>query len=71
MRYTVESIEDNVARLEGDENETIYIDASLVPADAKEGDVLIFDGQSYVTDVRATEERRRTVYQKFNRLFRK
>ena len=69
MRFTVESIEDGIARLENGTNEAVFVNSSLLPEDTKEGDVLCFDGEKYTHDTEATAERRKAVYNKFNRLF--
>lgn len=69
MRFTVESIEDGIARLENGTNEAVFVNSSLLPEDTKEGDVLCFDGEKYTPDTEATAERRTSVYNKFNRLF--
>ena len=71
MRFTVESIEDKITRLEDESENYIFVDSSLLPAEVKEGDILIFDGVNYTVDASATMERRRAVYEKFNKLFRK
>ncbi len=70
MRFTVESIEDGIARLENGINEAVFVNSTLLPEDTKEGDVLCFDGEKYTLDAEATAERRKAVYEKFNRLFR-
>lgn len=69
MRFTVESIEDGIARLENGTNEAVFVNSSLLPGDTNEGDVLCFDGEKYTPDTEATAERRKSVYNKFNRLF--
>ena len=71
MRYLVESVEDNIARLEAIGKEAVYVSINSLPPNVKEGDMLVYDGKSYVIDSAATEARRRDVYTKFNRLFRK
>jgi len=71
MKFTVESIEDSIARLENGENESVFADLSLLPDSVREGDILNFDGEKYVLDAKASAERRKAVYEKFNRLFRK
>lgn len=70
MKFTVESIEDNIARLENENNETVFVKCSLLPPETKEGDILIFDGEKYMVDTDATVKRRKAVYEKFDRLFR-
>lgn len=71
MKFTVESIEDGVARLECDGTASEYIQISLLPECVREGDVLTFDGEKYNLDVNATAKRRQAVCDKFSRLFRK
>lgn len=69
MKFTVESIEDNIARLEKDGNEAVFVSIELLPEDVKEGDILLFDGEKYAADKTATAERKKAVYEKFNSLF--
>ena len=71
MRFTVESIEENIVRLEDETGKYIFVDSSLLPSEVKEGDIIVFDGVNYSVDASATTERRRAVYEKFNKLFRK
>lgn len=71
MKFIVESIEDGIARLENDGNESVLAALSLLPVGAKEGDILNFEGEKYTFDAEATAERRKAVYEKFNRLFHK
>ena len=71
MRFTVEAIEENIARLEDVSAKHIFVDLSILPVGVKEGDILDFDGVNYTVDASATMERRRAVYEKFNKLFRK
>ncbi len=71
MKFTVESIEDGIARLENDESESVLAALSLLPVGVKEGDILNFEGEMYTIDAEATAERRKLVYEKFNRLFHK
>ncbi len=71
MKFSVESIEDNIARLESEGNEAAFISVTLLPEGVKEGDILLFDGEKYAVDTSATAVRRKAVYEKFDRLFRK
>ena len=71
MKFTVEAIEDNIARLESDSEKPFFVDFSLLPEGVKEGDILDFDGKNYIRNAAATSERRKAVYEKFDKLFRK
>ena len=71
MKYSVISLEDGIACLESEENVIVRIDVSELPENVKEGDILRFDGTTYVVDAAATSARRAEVYNKFNRLFKK
>ena len=71
MKFIVEAIEDGVARLECDRTAAEYVQLSLLPEGVREGDVLSFDGEKYNLDENATAQRRKAVYDKFSRLFRK
>ncbi len=71
MKYIVASVEDGIIRLECENSPDIFVSADNMPSDIKEGTVLHFDGEKYSIDTTATETRKKDVYEKFNRLFRK
>ena len=71
MKFTVESIEDNIARLEDASGTAVSVNYALLPSGVKEGDILLFDGENYTPDASATAQRRSAVYEKFNKLFRR
>ncbi len=71
MKYCVASIEDNIVRLEGESGADIFVSIEKMPSDIKEGSMLLFDGENYIVDSKATETRKKAVYEKFNRLFMK
>ncbi len=53
------------------ENGIITLSRDMLPADAKEGDVLIIDGEHIAVDINATEQRKAALSNRLNRLFRK
>lgn len=63
----IDRFEDSVAVLETDDG-MIDISRDLLPADAKEGDVLLRSGDGYSVDKQATEKRREEMRGRYNRL---
>ncbi|MEA4824297.1 MAG: DUF3006 domain-containing protein [Clostridiaceae bacterium] len=56
--------------LEDDGGEIRPVPRGMLPSDAKEGDVLTFDGESYHIDAKKTAERHQKVLQRLKRTLR-
>jgi len=70
--YAVDRIENDIAVCECMESgERLNIDVSALPSGAKEGDVLMRDGDGFVIDKIQTEDRRERLSNRLNRLFEK
>ena len=69
MKYIIDRIEDNIAILENQETkEMIDIDINELPANIKEGNVLIYENKKYYIDVNLEEERKKNILEKFQKL---
>ncbi len=69
MEYSIDRFEENIAVLI-DENEAIqHISKELLPQEAKEGDILLFDGETYQLDKDATTARKEEVCSLIDQLF--
>lgn len=69
MEYSIDRFEENIAVLI-DENEAIqHISKELLPQEAKEGDILLFDGETYQLDKDATAVRKEEVCSLIDQLF--
>lgn len=69
MRVVIDRFEGNFAVCEKDNREMINIEKDKIPSNAKEGDVLIIDGNSIKIDKRETEKRKKEVEQLLNELW--
>lgn len=69
MKYIIDRIEDNIAILENQETkEMIDIDINELPANIKEGNVLIYENKKYYIDVNLEQERKKNILEKFQKL---
>lgn len=69
MKYIIDRIEDNIAILENQETkEMIDIDINELPANIKEGNVLIYDNKKYYINANIEEERKKNILEKFQKL---
>lgn len=71
MKFTVDRIEDGFAVLEKDDITHENVPACLLPKGAKEGSVLIFDGENYTLDSDAESEARERILRKHRNVFTK
>ena len=69
-KYILDRFEGAFAVLEKDDKTTINIEKSLLDH-AKEGDVIIFDANSYVVDEAETMLRKERIKEKMERLFKR
>lgn len=58
MRYVIDRFEGSFAVLEDDEENHFNIEKSLLPDEARENDVIDFDGSCYKVNAEETEKRR-------------
>lgn len=69
MKYIIDRIEDNIAILENQETkEMIDININELPANIKEGNVLIYENKKYYIDVNLEQERKKNILEKFQKL---
>jgi hypothetical protein len=61
MKVIIDRFEGKYAVCEKEDKEMMDIDRGEIPLDAKEGDVLIIDGNTITIDKDATEERRKRI----------
>lgn len=66
--YILDRFEENFAVLEAEDGTTVNIPAEKI-SNAEEGDVIIFDGASYIADKVRTKKRRAVMEEKMRRLF--
>lgn len=71
MKYTVDRIEEGIAVLEKEDLTHISISVENLPQGVKEGSILIFDGVNYIIDTVSEGERRKSVLEKQNLLFKR
>ena len=69
MKYIIDRIEDNITILENQETkEMIDIYINELPANIKEGNVLIYENKKYYIDVNLEQERKKNILEKFQKL---
>lgn len=69
MKYIIDRIEDNIAILENQETKKmIDININELPANIKEGNVLIYDNKKYYINANLEEERKKNILEKFQKL---
>lgn len=59
MTYTIDRFSGDYALLEDDEQTVVRVERSLLPVEAREGDVLIHENGEYTVDRDATADRRK------------
>ena len=57
----IERLEENIAVIENNDGSHVEISRYILPKDAKEGDFLVFDGEKYAVDKKATEMARKRI----------
>jgi hypothetical protein len=68
-RYTIDRFEGDLAVCESEDLGSIDIKRADLPAAAKEGDSLIYDGVRYFLDAASTDECRERIQKKVDDLF--
>lgn len=69
MKYVIDKIENDIVLLESiNDNNMTEVDIKLLPEGVKETDVLIFDGDSYILDNKAKEDRLDRIREKMEKL---
>ncbi len=68
MKFVIDRFEGDYAVLEKEDGGTIDVLKSLIENGA-EGDVLVFDGESYTKDKEETQTRKKRIEEKMKRLF--
>ena len=69
--YIIDRFEGDFAVLEEDDGTCTDVKKALLPQNAREGDVLFFDGSSYFIDEAGTASRKKTIEEKMRRIFKK
>ena len=67
MNYVIDRIENGIAILEN-QAEILEISTSRLPKDAKEGHVLVKEGESYIIDHDLTNKRRGSIKNRLEKL---
>lgn len=68
-QFIIDRFEEDYAVLESPDRTMTELPRDHLPVGANVGDVLLFDGETYRIDTDATEERRRRIEAKMNRLW--
>lgn len=68
MKYLIDRLEEGFAVLQNEDGSFVSVESSLIPSNAKEGDVLIFTSNSYFVDKEETKIRKNNFFQKFSSL---
>lgn len=71
IKYIIDRFEEDKAVLEHENGESLVIDRALLPKNAREGDISLFDGEKYVIDKDATAARKAKMREKMEKLFKK
>lgn len=71
MKYSIEKIENNIAVCENDDGETLKLNLSQLPPNAKEGDILIQSDEGFTLDLDETQARRRKMAELQKNIFSK
>lgn len=61
IKYIIDRIEGKFAVCESSELKFVNILKKELPKDVKEGDVLLFNGKSYVIDIEETKKRKKEI----------
>jgi hypothetical protein len=69
MKFTVEQIEQGIAKCEDENKQFTHINLSLLPEGVKSGDILCFDGEKYEILTAETEKRKEKMLGLQARLF--
>lgn len=68
-RFTIDRIEGTKVILECENKDCVSLDASALPKEIKEGDVLVFEDGSYFLDELETQKRREKIKNLMKSLF--
>lgn len=71
MKYSIEKVENNIAVCENDGGEILNMELSRLPADIREGDVIIQTESGFVVDCDETQKRRRKMAELQKNVFKK
>lgn len=69
MKYIIDRFEEDNAVCEQEDRTMLLISRSLLPSDAKEGDVILYTDGVYQVDKEATLERKKKIEEKRRKLF--
>lgn len=69
MHYIIDRFEGDLAICETGDKAMISIERRLIPAEASEGDILLFQDDAYQLDREATRERRQHMEERLKKLF--
>ncbi len=67
--YTIDRFEGDIALLEQQDRNMLEVPRHLLPANAKEGDCLSFDGERYVLNEAETQQRSKRIQKKMDALW--
>ena len=71
MKLIVDRIVEGIAVLEKDDLSHIEVSVYFLPKNVKEGNVLVFDGSTYIFDVDSEAEARARIISKQRSIFKK
>lgn len=72
MKYAVDKIENNIVVLENIQDKTIIeIELDKLPPNIKEGNILLYENNTYTIDIETEQKRRETINSKFAMLRKK
>ncbi len=68
-RFVVEFIENGIAKCEQEDGSFVTVEVALLPHNAKNGDILAFDGEKYVILNKETQSKKQDMLSLQARLF--
>lgn len=69
MKYIIDRFEDNFAVCEDENQNFVDIEKSKLPEEAREGDIIIVNGDKITVDKESTKARKKEVQDLFDSLF--
>ena len=69
MKYVIDRFEDNFAVCEDESQNFVDIEKAKLPKDAREGDIIIVNGDMITVDKESTKARKKEVQDLFDSLF--
>lgn len=69
MKYIIDRFEDNFAVCEDENQNFVDVEKAKLPKDAREGDIIIVNGDKITVDKESTKARKKEVQDLFDSLF--